>query len=189
MGRIGQIPWNKGLKGAQTHSQEVRQRISQTNKKVGVGKWMKGRPYPETSKEKQRIKMTGLKRPWVKGWPKGKPRSEETKKKLSGANNHWWKGGITPLVKHIRYSFEYRQWRCDIFQRDDYTCQKCSKRGNIIHADHYPKSFSDIFADNSIKTMEDAKNCQEFWNINNGRTLCKPCHKETDTWGVKRKKI
>lgn len=32
------------------------------------------------------------------------------------------------------------------------------------------------------KTLEDAENCEELWNINNGRTLCKSCH-------IKRHKI
>lgn len=30
----------------------------------------------------------------------------------------------------------------------------------------------------NIKSYEQALNCEELWNINNGRTLCKKCHKK-----------
>ena len=33
-----------------------------------------------------------------------------------------------------------------------------------------------------IKTFEQALNCAELWDINNGRTLCKECHKKTDNY-------
>ncbi|MCK4793519.1 MAG: hypothetical protein KAV87_57855, partial [Desulfobacteraceae bacterium] len=39
------------------------------------------------------------------------------------------------------------------------------------------KKFSTIFSDNDIKTFDDAIVCEEFWNINNGRTLCVGCHR------------
>ena len=112
--------------------------------------------------------------------------SEETKRKLSEANrgekSYRWKGGITPLVRLIRKCFKYRQWRSDIFTRDDFICQKCNQRGRELEANHI-KPFSIIFAENKIKSLEDALNCEELWNINNGETLCRNCHRKTDTWG------
>ncbi len=112
------------------------------------------------------------------------PRSDETrlKKHLSqlGEKGSNWKGGISTLVQLIRKSFKYRQWRSDVFTRDDFTCQGCFIRGGTLHA-HHIKYFSVIFSDNEIKTMNDAINCEELWNINNGRTLCKSCHKEIHT--------
>lgn len=181
----GHIPWNKGLKAKEPRSLEVRARISETNKKKGVGKWMNGRKLSEETKKKVSVANTGKKRPWVKGWSKGKPRSPETRKKLSGANNHWWKGGIHPVVLQIRNLFEYRQWRSDVFTRDDFTCQFCSMRGGVLNADHYPKSFATILAENEITTIGAALNCSELWDINNGRTLCLPCHRTTETWGTR----
>jgi len=35
----------------------------------------------------------------------------------------------------------------------------------------------------AITTVEEALNCPELWDLSNGRTLCKPCHRKTDTWG------
>ena len=39
----------------------------------------------------------------------------------------------------------------------------------------------------TILNLEQALNCEEFWNINNGRVLCKECHKKTDTYLSKAK--
>jgi 5-methylcytosine-specific restriction endonuclease McrA len=102
-----------------------------------------------------------------------------------GAKRWNWKGGITPLTQSIRASFKSRQWRCDVFERDKYTCTLCGGKGEL-NADHYPKSFAQIFQENKITSLEQALACEEFWNINNGRTLCKECHRKTKTYGSKK---
>jgi len=96
-----------------------------------------------------------------------------------------WKGGITPLTKQIRHCFKYRQWISDIFQRDAYTCQECNQKGGKLNA-HHVKEFSKIIEEYKIKTLEQALNCEELWNINNGLTLCKDCHKKTKNYGRKK---
>ena len=93
---------------------------------------------------------------------------------------------ITPLQQRIRRCFEYRQWRSDIYTRDDFTCVLCEKRGGKLVADHI-KSFRKIFYSENIKTFEDAIECSELWDINNGRTLCDECHRKTDNYGHKAK--
>lgn len=95
--------------------------------------------------------------------------------------NFNWKGGITPLTKQIRGCFEYKQWRSDIFIRDDFTCLVCKKRGGDLEVDHNPKMFSEIIEEYAIKDMEQALVCSELWDINNGRTLCVDCHREAFT--------
>lgn len=123
---------------------------------------------------------------------KGKKHSKETKQKISnshrGEKSYLWKGGISPIMIRIRICFEYRQWRSDIFQRDNWTCQICGIVGGELNADHFPKSFSDIFREYNIKTFKEAMTCEELWNINNGRTLCEPCHRKTSTFGGRSKK-
>jgi hypothetical protein len=126
--------------------------------------------------------------PWNKGkktgfipWNKGEVGFQ---KGLRGELNWNWKGGITSLYKQVRDSFEYRQWRSDVFQRDNFTCQGCGGKGSKIQA-HHIKPFFVIIRENKIKTMEDAKNCAKLWNINNGQTLCIPCHKKTNNYGWK----
>ena len=102
----------------------------------------------------------------------------------SGENNHFWKGGKTKLSLQIRNSVEYSFWRKQIFERDKYTCQICgrkNKKGDkvIIEADHiYP--FSKILDDFDITSIEEAISCEKIWDIENGRTLCRECHKKTE---------
>ena len=106
----------------------------------------------------------------------------------TGEKNHFWKGGKTKLSSKIRNSVEYKFWRKQIFERDNYTCQFCNRRSKkgdkvIIEADHvYP--FYKILDDFEIISYEDAISCKELWDIGNGRTLCRECHKKTDSYGV-----
>ena len=114
-------------------------------------------------------------------------RSEETIKKLSeshrGDKAYNYKGGQI-INLQIRASFKYRQWVSDVFTRDNFICQECGKRGGKLEA-HHTKSFSDIINEYKVKTLEEALSCEELWNINNGQTLCKECHKLTDNYGTK----
>jgi len=108
---------------------------------------------------------------WIRKYSEariGKPRMN-----MRGENHFNWKGGISLLRNRIQSLFKYRQWRSDVFTRDNFTCQICE-----IKADHYPKMFYKIRDEFNIKSLEDAENCEELWNINNGRTLCKNCHRK-----------
>ena len=99
----------------------------------------------------------------------------------TGKNNPAWKGGITPLVRSLRTCSQYFEWRKVVFARDNYTCTICQDKG-YINADHI-KPFRLIVKENNILSVEEGKKCSELWDINNGRTLCVPCHKMTDTYG------
>lgn|SRR3990167_845173 len=100
-------------------------------------------------------------KPFIKGhkpWNKGIKFIQ-----MIGENNPRWKGGITKWQNKIRHLLEYKQWRQAIYGRDDYRCLDCGERGKKIQADHiYPFS---LFP--RLRFM-----------LENGRTLCKECHKE-----------
>lgn len=100
--------------------------------------------------------------------------------RLIGKNNPNWKGRISSLTNKIRSSVKYRRWRFDIFTRDDFTCQKCGKRGGDLEAHHDTVTFADIMELNDIRTFEQAMQCVELWDINSGLTLCKKCHKKLE---------
>ncbi len=157
----------------------------------------KGKKQSSETIEKRRLKLIGRKILWkdkIGKSNKGKKRSKETiekhkqqiiklwqdpeyRKNHSGKNSHMWKGGITKLQDLIRELKKYKQWRSQIFQRDNWTCQTCHFRGNVIA--HHIKQFSTIIEQYNIKTLDEALNCSELWNINNGVTLCEDCHNLT----------
>lgn len=66
-------------------------------------------------------------------------------------------------------SLEYIHWRESVLIRDGYKCVWCGSTENL-EADHIkPKSvFPDL-----------------MYEVGNGRTLCNPCHRKTDTYGRK----
>jgi 5-methylcytosine-specific restriction endonuclease McrA len=96
-----------------------------------------------------------------------------------------WEGGKSRLNGLIRNLKEYSIWRLKIFKRDNYTCKICGKlsRGDIEA--HHIKPLSYLLSIYNIKTTAQAVKCKPLWYIRNGITLCKKCHKKTDTYGWK----
>ena len=128
-------------------------------------------------------KKIGLTFPYRKGFKL----SDEQKKKISERSKGnkyrlgkipWNKDkGVAVLRKRIQGRLEYLTWREAVFAKDNWTCQKCWQRGGNKNA-HHIISFFEIIKRYKIKTTEDAINCQELWNINNGLTLCEDCHRK-----------
>lgn len=87
-----------------------------------------------------------------------------------GEKGPGWKGGLTPVLRMLRNREENKVWARKVKERDNYTCQFCGKRGGYLHADHI-KPFSRY---PELRT-----------DLSNGRTLCKICHYQTDTYGGK----
>ncbi len=139
---------------------ETRKKLSQ---RIGIGKWMKGRKLSEATKEKIKKNHKGM---------LGRKHTEEARKKMSkshkgkshpwnqGKNNPNWKGG-KQREKH-NGDWRYIKWRKSVFIRDDFTCQTCKKVGGYLEAHH-------------IKSW--AKYPKLRYDVQNGITLCKECHK------------
>lgn len=74
--------------------------------------------------------------------------------------NHWnWQGGISKENDN-RDSNDYKQWRNNVYKRDNYKCIKCGSKNklnahHILSWSHYPEL---------------------RYNIDNGITLCEQCH-------------
>jgi 5-methylcytosine-specific restriction endonuclease McrA len=154
---------NRGKKGYK-HSEETKKKISNANKgnKYGIGNKSK---FGKKNSEKTRKKI-----------------SEANKGKHKGKECHFWKGGISKLTPTIRASFQYRQWRSDVFTNDDYACRICGRKGGQLEA-HHIKEFHITIEENNIKTIDEAIACSELWDLNNGMTLCKECHKKIHSGG------
>lgn len=85
--------------------------------------------------------------------------------RVSGENSHLWKGGLTPQSKLARNQTVYKDWQKKVFERDDYTCKKCDKRGGKLNA-HHILNFSDFI--------------ELRYEVSNGITLCRECHLDGD---------
>src|SRR3990167_8019350 len=122
---------------------------------------------------------------------KGDKHKPEAIKKISdslvgklGIKARNWKGGLSDIRRSIPQLNKYKEWREVVFKRDDFTCQICKRKCGYVEADHIiPMGL--IIKQNKIKTTLDALNCSDLWNIENGRTLCRSCHKNTDSYAYK----
>jgi 5-methylcytosine-specific restriction endonuclease McrA len=141
------------------------------------------------------------------GFPKcpdcGKEKSHYSEGRCRDCYNKWAIGpnapryinGVTPLYEAIRKLKEYSDWRTSIFERDNYTCQDCGDTfgGNLNS--HHIKAFTLILSEflyeyRQFSPIEDKEilirlsfNYEPFWNLDNGITLCKKCHKKTGSYG------
>lgn len=178
----GHIPWNKGGIGpnkGKKFSLSWRKKLSEAKKGKKAG--MTGKHHSNDTKAKLRVKNIN------------KIISLETRLKISKTLKEkaftlsQWKGGITPIEKTIRESLKYSTWRQAGFKRDNYTCQICNNKGGRLNFDHFPIPFSFII--NKLKDKygiknlyKSSQNCKLLWSLANGRTLCEPCHKKTDSY-------
>jgi len=153
---------------------------------------MLGRP----TTEKMRLSFEKIKKSFYKGYtPWNKGLSAETDErikiiveKISGEKNYNWKGRNCSINTKIRKSNRYKTWRKEVFVRDNWTCQRCRKTRCELHP-HHNKSLSEIIFKYNIQTMEQANECEELWDVKNGLTYCKECHKQTTAYGKNLKQI
>jgi len=91
--------------------------------------------------------------------------SKEHRQKIAdsrtGDKHPNWKGGITPERTAYWRSDEYQNWRNSVFERDNYTCQRCLERGGYLHSHHIIPYFIAQ---------------EERFKVDNGAALCKSCH-------------
>ncbi len=178
---VGHIPWNKGkhlseelkhklseIRKGYKLSEETKKKLSESNRGKKHPQWNGGKikKYCEVCGREFYVYKNEIKRRrFCSRICKGRIKEEQPN----------WQGGITPLQSQVRGNIKNRQWISDIFTRDNFTCQDCGQIGGKLNA-HHIKGFSSIIQKYEITTLEEALQCEELFNINNGITLCEECH-------------
>lgn len=80
--------------------------------------------------------------------------------KNSGENHYRWKGGLSSPDRVQRLKFRNLMQK-KVFERDNYTCKKCNKKGGYLQVDHIKKW---------------SKYPELRFEMDNCRTLCMGCH-------------
>jgi 5-methylcytosine-specific restriction endonuclease McrA len=140
----------------------------------------KGRPSAfrgRTHSDDAKSRMSAARR----GKPNGRLGAKhtlETRKKISAVTRertprgracHSFKDGKMAERRGERLSLEYKRWRYDVYVRDGFACRHCGDaRGGNLHA-HHIKPFAD--------------HPELRYDVGNGITLCKPCHKKVHARG------
>ena len=194
----GLVPWNKGTKGIckpnitsfkvgesrhrTPHSEETKDKISKSKK----GK-SPNRIYSVSLETREKIRKTLRKGLWQRCVICGEPFYSSPTAVIrgtkycsrgcygvanSGENNCLWNGGTSRAYKTGYYSQQYKNWRKEVFKRDNYECRKCGAIGYITA--HHIKSF--------------AHHPELRFDIDNGLTLCEKCHSLTDNYRGKAKR-
>ena len=177
----GNVPWCAGKKLSKDHIQ----RLSESHIGLHIGNKhpMYGKKHTfEILKKISENTKIALSLPQVK------------LKILRGERHPNWRGGITPLRHKIWSSVMAQGWRKQCLERDNYTCVSCNERGGKLNIDHIIpfhhlldtlKTWVDEF---KLDLFDSAMQFEPLWDINNGRTLCLDCHRQTDTWGQNARK-
>ncbi|KKN44543.1 hypothetical protein LCGC14_0692230 [marine sediment metagenome] len=144
------------------HTEETKSKMRENHK---------GFQRPHTAEEKRKtseslkIRYRNNPSPLI-----GRRHRDDTKIKMSetrrGNGNSNWKGGLTKLVKGIRRSPEFLQWRKAVLEKDNHTCQDCGSKDNV-NAHH-------------IKSL--IEHPELIFEVSNGLTLCEICHKRHTSW-------
>ena len=183
----GCIAWNKGRTNLFKHTEEWKKMASERfkgRKPWNYGKkltaeqkknlkgrtvWNKGKKMSDEYRIKLSKAHKGL--PSPKKGIKGKYKASiETKLKMSiahrGDKSPLWKGGRMKYRKESisqRRTWEYIFWRKSVYDRDDFTCNRCKQKGGRLVA-HHLNNFAEF---PELRTV-----------LDNGATLCELCHRE-----------
>lgn len=164
---------------ASSYTKLGKKRSEETKQKISKNSWAKteeGRTKISKNFGKYSQKGSIAWNKGLVGFNKGRvgyvPTLEQRMKiSMSLTKEKLFTGFKTPLNGLIRRSIKYREWRLQVFGRDNYTCQKCGLRGVYLEA-HHILSF--------------AKYPDLRFDIENGITYCSKCHIEEDEHRGKR---
>lgn len=146
----GNKPWNQGLK----YTKQFKKRLNTDGLKLGHG-W-------NYNADSHKVCADCGKDVWRKS-----ERCKEcfVKWKFQIKENHpRWEGGVTSEKHRLRSSNKWKLWREAVFRRDNYVCKECGASKVYLEPHHIIPIRSDR---------------SKVYDINNGITLCRPCHQKT----------
>lgn len=144
------------------HNKEIQQKA--TKNRIG-----KSRP-----KSKEIMKYRHLFNPESLANDSMKLKQRTAKLNKFGKDANAWTGSTNSTERTLASGRDdYKNLRKQVFARDNYCCVLCNTKG-YLHMDH----------------IKEWLNYPELrYDINNCRTLCPPCHRKTDNYGSKAKKL
>ena len=187
----------KGYKQTAEHRAKIKNGYNKECLKYLKTDYWLGKKFSEEHKRNLKNTFKKGQIPWNKGthiyngggfkeghnpWNKGKKgvqkwsikRIKEKSISMSGKNNHNYRHGKCKDSKIHYNDLRYKLWRESVYERDNYICQNCFNRGGYIEAHH-------------IKGWTHFPELR--YELDNGLTLCKKCHKLTDNYrgkGIKK---
>lgn len=146
-----------GFKKEKVISEQQRKDISNTlKKKYKLGLLHKTLSVPPSKKTLEAAHKAN------KGRKQTKAQIDKRRFKIIGKKHPNYKYGH--YCNQINKTMEWKKWREYIFNRDNYTCQECGKKGCYIEPHHILKM---------------SKYPKLKFKKSNGITLCKDCHNNT----------
>lgn len=202
----GNIPWNRGIPRTEDEKKKISFGRKIAIKKYGHPKGMLGKKH---SVESRNLISINSNTPEIKQRKiDGTKKYNESKRKTVVCKSCQKEFLVTParsktfvccsyscLGKYHRKSYKnikdairctgkYHEWRTSIYKRDNFTCQKCGKVGGRLEC-HHKIELSKIIGDIVDKSLDNVLQNKLIFDMDNGITLCKKCHIQTDTYGWK----
>ncbi len=174
IGTAGMTAWNKGKKGV---SAETSQRLTEGQlRRNAEGRGSIGftsQRHTDATKAKQSAALKGRQhQPWTEEHLANlKSAKAASSWRSPRGEQHWsYRGGSTRSAALLSGPC-FQEWRQQVFERNNWTCQECGVRGGVeLNADHIIPKWGDL---------------RLVYVVSNGRTLCRLCHTQTDTFGGK----
>lgn len=98
-----------------------------------------------------------------------------------GELNPNYRNGLRYIGTRMRGLIAYKRWKLMVFQRDKFTCQMCKNKfpRKLLEPHHKIRLWKLLEDYSGDKNNPNWLNDPYFYDVDNGVTLCKRCHRKT----------
>lgn len=82
---------------------------------------------------------------------------------------------VRKIRQDVRRLVACEEWRQRVLKRDGGRCCRCGSNQRV-EVDHFPKTLDALVRETGIKRSVEAMEHSQFWDVANGRILCRNCH-------------